>query len=161
MPASLVGVNTQVPNRLVALSIKAGRVPELGGFGTIRREVRAGDHARIDLMLQDGDNRQCFVEVKNCTLVENGVARFPDAVTQRGRKHLQVLQDLVAAGNRAVIFYLVQRMDAGVFRPADRIDSMYGKVLREAVAAGVEIFAYDVDIDLSAIRLARRLPCEL
>lgn len=161
MPTSLVGVNTQVPNRLVAESIRAGRVAELDGYGSIRREVKIGKNSRIDLLLHNSDGGQCLVEIKNCTLVTDGVARFPDAVTARGRKHLATLQAYVADGGRGIIFYLIQRMDADLFRPADGIDPAYGQALREAAAAGVEVLAYDVAIDLSSIRLAGRIPCEL
>jgi sugar fermentation stimulation protein A len=161
MPASLVGVNTQVPNRLTAHAIAAGDVDALCGYETIRREVKAGKNSRIDICLTSPDRRPCFVEVKNCTLVTDGVATFPDAVTVRGQKHLVELQDLVAAGCRCAMFFLVQRMDARRFAPADHIDAEYGKKLRQAVKNGVEILVYDVAIDLTAIRLNDRLPYDL
>lgn len=161
MPTSTVGVNTQIPNRLVAESIAAGRVAELTGYRSVQREASVGRHTRIDLLLQGPQRRDCLVEVKNCTLVSDGVARFPDAVTARGRKHLGELQAAVGQGVRAVIFFLIQRMDARVFEPADAVDPAYGAALREAAAAGVEALAYDVHIDLAAIRLARRVPCRL
>ncbi len=81
MPASLVGVNTLVPNRLVFESIKNGQIPELAGYDTLETEVGIGNHSRIDLMLSGSPQRQCYVEIKNCTLVADGVACFPDAVT--------------------------------------------------------------------------------
>ena len=158
MPSSLVGINTQVPNRLIFHAVKAGIVPELSGYETLRREVRAGDHTRFDLALYGGQKKTCFVEIKNSTLVENDAAYFPDAVTTRGKNHLVALKKLVSAGNRAVMFFLVQRMDARCFMPADHIDSAYGKELRQAAEAGVEMVAYDVHIDLEAIRLRNRLP---
>jgi sugar fermentation stimulation protein A len=161
MPTSLVGVNTQVPNRLVAHAIAAGDVDALRGYETIRREVRAGKNSRIDIRLTSPDRRPCFVEVKNCTLVTDGLATFPDAVTVRGQKHLVELQDLVAAGCRCTMFFLVQRMDAQRFAPADHIDVEYGKKLRQAVKNGVEILVYDVSIDLTQIRLNNRLLYEL
>lgn len=161
MPASLVGVNTQVPNRLVALAIAAGDVDALRGYDTIRREVKAGKNSRIDIRLTSPDRRPCFVEVKNCTLVAGGVATFPDAVTLRGQKHLVELQNLVADGCRCAMFFLVQRMDARRFAPADHIDAAYGKKLRQAVKNGVEILVYDVTIDLAGIRLNNTLPYDL
>ena len=160
MPASLVGVNTIVPNRLVKASIETGGVPELRGFDKVRTEVKYGGNSRVDILLESGKAR-CYVEVKNCTLVEDGVASFPDAVTTRGLKHLVELQEQVRQGNRAVMFYLIQRMDAEVFRPADHIDRAYGVELRRAVDTGVEMLAYDVSIDLKGIRLNRKLPCSL
>ncbi len=161
MPGSLVGVNTGVPNRLTAESIAAGAVAELRGYETVRREVKVGERSRIDLLLTGPDRRPCYVEVKNCTLVEKGVAAFPDAVTSRGQKHLEELETLVSAGNRCVMFFLVQRMDARIFEPADRIDPVYGEGLRRAAQKGVEILVYDTVIDLRTIRLHRRLPYRL
>ncbi len=161
MPTSLVGVNTQVPNRLTAHAIASGDVAELRGYDTVRREVKAGKNSRLDILLESKDRRSCYVEVKNCTLVIDKVATFPDAVTLRGQKHLMELQDLVAAGSRCAMFFLIQRMDAKSFAPADHIDPEYGKKLRKASQNGVEILVYDVSIDLKSIRLNDRVPCDL
>ena len=161
MPTSLVGINTLVPNRLIYASIIDGRVPELCGYETVQREVNIGDHTRIDLMLSSEVKGCCYVEIKNCTLVSDGIAYFPDAVTARGLKHLNELVQLTASGFRAVMFYFIQRMDAKLFKPADHIDANYGQKLRHAVNQGIEIMAYDVFIDFKQIRLNRRIPCEL
>lgn len=161
MPGSLVGVNTLVPNRLVFQAVQEGLIPELAGYKTTAREAGIGNNSRIDLLLSNGQNDRCYVEIKNCTLVDDGVALFPDAVTSRGLKHLHALEALVKAGCRSVMFYFIQRMDAGVFKPADYIDSDYGRGLRRAVSRGVEILAYDVWLDLGGIRLNRKIPCEL
>lgn len=150
MPSSLVGVNTLIPNRLTAHAIVTGQVEALSGYDQLAREVKVGDRSRLDIFLSAEERRPCYVEVKNCTLVSNGKARFPDAVTARGLKHLIELKRLVQKGCRTVMFYLIQRMDATSFSPADRIDPEYGQGLRAAVAAGVEILAYDVAIDLPA-----------
>jgi len=160
MPSSLVGVNTQVPNRLVADGARHGVIPELDGYEQWRREVPYGRSSRIDLLMERGPER-CYVEVKNCTLLEGHAARFPDAVTTRGLKHLRELRDQVAAGHRGVIFFLIQRMDAARFAPADRIDPAYGEALRRVVEAGVEALAWDVEIDLERIRLRRSVPVVL
>jgi len=160
MPTSLVGINTGVPNRLVKTSILAEKIHELTGFNRIRSEVGYGTNSRIDLLLEKGKKR-CFVEIKNCTLVDKGIAYFPDAVTSRGLKHLKELQQQVRKGDRGVMFYLVQRMDASLFRPADRIDPGYGRELRKALRNGVEILVYDVTLDLKGIRLNQPLPYEL
>ena len=161
MPGSLVGVNTLIPNRLVYQSVEACVVEELNGYDTIRREVKTGDKSRLDLLLEKGETDRCFVEIKNCTLVEDGIASFPDAVTLRGQKHLGELQRLIASGNRCVMFYLIQRMDAEVFKPADQIDPEYGRKLRRAVEHGVEILVYDVSVDLKRICLNRKIPYQL
>ena len=157
MPTSLVGVNTLVPNRLVKLAIQEGMVPELAEYDTIRSEVKYGVNSRIDLLLERSEKR-CFVEIKNCTLVTGGTAYFPDAVTTRGLKHLVELQEQVRRGHRAVMFYLIQRMDAIVFRPADHIDPDYGGELRKALKNGVEVLVFDVKLDLKGITLNQPLP---
>ena len=161
MEHSLVGVNTGIPNKLVKTSIETGMVQELSMYSTVKPEVKVGDHSRIDLLLTDDKGEKCFVEVKNCTLVHDKTATFPDAVTTRGLKHLVELQAQIKKGHRCVMFYLIQRMDADLFRPADTIDPDYGKELRKACRKGVEILAYDVDISLSEIVLNRPVPFEL
>lgn len=161
MPTSLVGVNTLVPNRLVHRTITAGKIAALCGYEKAVREVRVGHHSRIDLMLSNGDADRCYVEVKNCTLVEEGTALFPDAVTARGLKHLKELETLIADGARGVMFYLIQRMDASVFTPADRVDPAYGRRLRQAAGKGLEILVYDVRIDLESIVIHRQIPFRL
>lgn len=160
MPDSLVGVNTLVPNRLVRQGAEENAIRELSGYVRVRPEVKVGRDSRIDLLLEREDEH-CYVEIKNCTLVRDGTASFPDAVTTRGLKHLVELQNLVRTGHRAVIFFLIQRMDAERFAPADGIDPAYGAELRKARANGVEILAYDVRLDLDRIRLRRSVPCRL
>jgi len=160
MPTSLTGVNTLVPNWLVKRSIIEGKIQTLSGYQKIRTEVGYGHNSRIDLLLEDG-KEQCFVEVKNCTLVQDGIAYFPDAVTSRGLKHLVELQKQVREKKRGVMFYVVQRMDADGFGPAHHIDPAYGRELKRAVNNGVEIIVYDVLIDLMGISLNRPMPYEI
>jgi sugar fermentation stimulation protein A len=161
MPTSLVGVNTAVPNRLVREAIGDGAIPSLTGYESVRAEVRYGTNSRIDLLLEGRERGCCFVEIKNCTLVEQGIACFPDAVTARGLKHLQELQQQVQEGHRCVIFYLIQRTDAHLFKPADVIDPAYGRALRVAVQQGVEIMVWDVKISLEEIVIRNPVPCDL
>lgn len=153
MPGTLVGVNALVPNRLVYQALMTKQVPALKAYDAVHREVSIGNHSRIDLMLTRKTGERCYVEVKNSTWVTDGVARFPDAVTTRGRKHLETLAALVAKGHQAFMFFLIQRMDAGAFGPADDIDPEYGKALRQAVNSGVKMLVYDVSIDLKKITL--------
>lgn len=160
-PQTLIGINTLVPNRLVKLSIENGLIPELNGYETVRSEVKTSDHTRLDLMLESSEKPNCYIEIKNCTLVEEGRAMFPDAVTTRGQKHLYELMDLAAQGFRAVIFYLIQRTDARVFSPADGIDPDYGEGLRKAMKNGVEILAKDTLIDMELIQINRSIPVDL
>jgi sugar fermentation stimulation protein A len=160
MPNSFVGVNTGIPNRLVKLSIESGIIKEISGFDRIRSEVRYGSNSRIDILLEQ-DGRKCFIEIKNCTLAIDGIAYFPDAVTSRGLKHLKELQREVSSGNRAMMFYLVQRMDVKEFRPANHIDPIYALELKKAIDLGVEILVYDVTLDLDGISINKKLPFRL
>jgi sugar fermentation stimulation protein A len=156
-----VGVNTLLPNRLVEEAIAASLIPELRGYDRIRREVRYGsEKSRIDLLLES-DEARCWVEVKNATLVEDGRAYFPDAVTARGLKHLRELQAQVALGDRAALVFTLQRSDASSVSPADNVDPAYGAELRRAHAAGVEILAWQADVSIERIVLARALPVVL
>lgn len=158
---SLVGINTQVPNKLVRSALENRQVDELKEFTRVRWEVKTSDHTRLDLLLENKADEKCYVEIKNCTLVESGIALFPDAVTTRGQKHLDELVRLKKEGHRAVIFYLIQRMDAAVFTPAALIDPDYARKLKHAVENGVEILTRDVWIDSAMIRLRRALPVQL
>jgi sugar fermentation stimulation protein A len=161
MPTSLVGINTLVPNRLVWRSLELKRIPELSEYADIAREVKIGEHSRIDLMLTGRGGDRCYIEIKNCTLVTQGIAQFPDAVTSRGLKHLIELEKLAKAGHRCMMFYFIQRMDAKEFQPADPIDPEYGRRLRQAVEKGIEVLAYDVRIDMQGIELNKNIPCVL
>jgi len=153
-----VGINTLAANRLVAEAVRQGRLPELAGYLLLRREVHFGEHTRFDFLLERGSQR-CYVEVKNVTLVQDGIAFFPDAVTARGRRHLRELSAAAVQGHRAVIFFVVQRADAQLLRPADHIDPDYGATLRQAVAEGVECVAYRARVTRKDITLERRIPC--
>ena len=152
-----VNVDTGLPNALVAEAIAAGDVPELAGYGDLRREVKYGESSRIDILLESGEER-CYVEVKSTTLAEGGLARFPDAVTERGRKHLEELARMRAEGHRAIIFFCVSRADVERFAPADDIDPRYGEALRRVVELGVEPLAYTTEVRPDSFALGRRLP---
>ncbi len=155
-----VGINTGLPNRIVAEAIAQGKIPELDGYRKIRREIKYGENSRVDILLENGTEK-CYVEVKNVTLEEEGAALFPDSVTIRGQKHLRELMNMVAAGHRAVIFFLVQRADCSVVAPADDIDPEYGRLLRETAAKGVETLAYRADVQPTAISIECKLPIVL
>lgn len=158
-PGILVGINTHRANGLVREAIEHGTIEALGGYSTIRSEVRYGnENSRIDLLLEANEKPNCWVEVKSVTLVENGIAYFPDAVSTRGAKHLRELAQMAARGDRAVIFFCVQRADAEALRPADHIDPLYGRMLREALKAGVEAIAYRAAVSPEEIRLSDQIP---
>jgi sugar fermentation stimulation protein A len=161
MPGSLVGVNTNTPNRLVFETLRNGMIEEFAEYAVVKREVSIAKGVRIDIAMGNESADRCYLEIKNCTLVEGGIARFPDAVTERGRRHLIELERLAAEGYRCAMFYLIQRMDAERFAPAADIDPAYSRQLTAAKAGGLEILAYDVNIDLAGIRLNRSLPVDI
>ncbi len=155
----LVGINTILPNTLAREGIEQGIITELQGYDTIRKEVPYGrEGSRIDLLLQNGENNKCYVEVKNVTLVEDRIAFFPDAVSQRAAKHLRELEAMVKKDHRGVILYCVQRKDAREVRPADSIDPVYGQTLRKSIDQGVEAIAYQASVSTSEIKITNRLP---
>ena len=159
LPDVLVGINTILPNKLVKEAIENTTIKELQGYNRIRPEVPYGqEKSRIDLLLNNDRQDLCYVEVKNVTMVENNIALFPDAVSERGSKHLRELVEMVKQGHRAVIFYCVQRCDAKEVRPADAIDPVYGETLREALSQGVEALAYRAEVSTTAVLLKHPLP---
>lgn len=151
-----VGINTLHPNKLVPEAVQSGVIAELSGYLSIRREVKVSAHTRLDLCLE-GPNGNCFIEVKNVTLAMNGTAAFPDAVSERGTKHLKELMRLKRQGHRAAIVFVIQRGDCSTFRPADEIDSEYGRWLRKAVKAGVEVLPYRAKVTAREIVLTDRI----
>ena len=149
-----VGVNTMHPNRLVMEALP--RLPEFQGYDVYKREVRVGDHTRLDFCLE-GKEGLCYMEVKNVTLKEGERALFPDAVTERGLKHLKVLEGLAAMGHRASMFYLVQRSDCRAFDVARDIDPAYARGLEAALKQGVEVVTYGCHVSLEGISLTHPL----
>jgi sugar fermentation stimulation protein A len=151
-----VGVNTSAPLRLLQAAFRAGRLPGARGYANFRREVACGD-SRLDALLE-GPGGRLWVECKNVTLVEDGgVAQFPDAVTERGRKHLYALARAREAGDRAALFFCVQRGDAACFGPAWAVDPAYGEALQEVLDKGVELWAYRALVTPRGLDLGPRL----
>jgi sugar fermentation stimulation protein A len=156
---ALVGINTAHPNGIVAEAIAEGAVPELAGYDILRREVRYGKNSRIDILLSGAGKPDTYVEVKNVHLSRvPGLSEFPDSVTARGAKHLAELSDMVAAGHRAVMFYFVHRDDTTAFRLARDIDPTYAAAFDRALAAGVEMLAYQCRVTPEEVAVTRRLP---
>lgn len=162
LDGALVGVNTSNPNRIAAEALAEGRIPELAGYASARREVKYGTSSRIDLLLEDPAKPPCYVEVKNVHLRRAGaLAEFPDSVTARGAKHLRELAAVVAAGSRAVQLFVIQRGDCDAFDVARDIDPGYDAALKDAIAAGVEPLVYACDVTLKGVTLAGRAPMRL
>jgi len=156
---ALVGVNTMLPNRLVAEALAAGAIPELAGYATVRREVRYGDNSRVDFLLEAPDRPACWVEVKSVTLSRSaGLAEWPDCVSARGARHIAELEAVVARGERAVVLFLVQRNDCDRFALAADLDPAFSRALATAVAVGVEVLAYGCEMGSERIGIASRLP---
>ncbi len=152
-----IGVNPMRANGVVAEALREDKVPQLSGYGSLRREVSVGD-SRIDIVL---GGERCFVEVKSVTLKQRGAFRFPDAVTKRGWKHLERLTELVESGKQAAIFFLIQRCDASRFSPAADIDPQYARLLCQAAEKGVKLLAYRARLTASSIKLGSAVPVAL
>ncbi len=162
-----VGINTSNPNTLAMEWVEEGVIPGLEGITRLRREVKWED-SRFDLYGEmdeglegGGSGSGCFIEVKNVSLKEGDRALFPDAVTLRGRKHLETLIRVKKSGLRAVMLYIVQRMDVRIFSPARSIDPAYGKALNKAVRQGVEVIVAQARVTPGGIEYHRLLPVEL
>ncbi|MCV6588840.1 MAG: DNA/RNA nuclease SfsA [Marinobacterium sp.] len=160
---ALACINTGRANALVKEAIERGVIRELQGYTRLRQEVKYGEeNSRIDLLLENGEQPDAWIEIKNVTLLEeNGWGSFPDAVTARGAKHLRELMGVVAQGQRAVLLFCVPHGGIERVRPADHIDAKYGLLLREAAAAGVEILACGAAPTPAGVTLSRMLPVDL
>jgi len=155
-----IGVNTMLTNKIVAEAILEGRIRELQNIDTLTREVVTSKSSRLDLLLERGKEK-IYVEIKNCSLVEDGWAMFPDAVTARGTKHLNELATLVEQGHKGIIFFCIQRTDADRFRPAAHIDPLYAETLAEVSKKGVQILAYQAEVLPESIIIQKSIPCFL
>ncbi len=150
------GVDTAVPNRALKAALIAGEVPELAEYGQVLPEQKYGEKSRIDFLLRGDGLTDAYVEVKSVTLCRQaGLAEFPDSVTARGTKHLGELAAMVAAGHRAVMFYLVQRTDCAEMALAADIDPAYAAAFETARAAGVEVICYDTQISPKGVELGK------
>lgn len=159
---TLIGTLPGRANELAEKAVQSGIIAELGGYASLRREVKYGENSRIDLLLEGPGRPPCWVEVKNVHWMRQpGLAEFPDGVTSRGTKHLGELVTRVQAGDRAVQLFVVQRHDCTRLRPADDTDPVYGDALRAAHAAGVEILAYRCEVTPVGIAITDPMGVEL
>ncbi len=155
-----VGIHPVRANPVVAEALTRGLVPALAGFTGLRREARWDDGGRADFRLETPGRPSTWVEVKNVTLALSGLALFPDAPTERGRKHLRVLAARARAGERAVLLFAVSRPDVTAAGPADGIDPEYGRLLREVLDAGVEVIAHRMRVGRAGLVLGDRIRVE-
>lgn len=160
-----IGVNTARPNQVVCEGIAAGRIPALAGYARLRREVPYGPpglpRGRIDIGLSQGPGPDALVEVKNVTLLEGTALRFPDAVSERGRKHLDLLLAAVRSGLRGVILFAANRPEGDRVGPAWGVDPRYGRRLLEVVELGVEVLAVRLVHGPGTIEAGDLLPLDL
>ncbi len=155
----LVGINTNHPNKLVAEAIEGGVVSALKGYPGLRREVKYGKNSRIDILLECAEKGVCYVEIKNVHMMRKaGLAEFPDSITERGAKHLVEMSDMVRAGHRAVMVYLIQRSDAKSLSLAADVDPKYVQAFKLAAAAGVEAIALRCRVTPEQIAVEKAVP---
>ena len=157
-----IGINTSRANDLVEQAIIDGKIVPLTGYEQLRREVKYGDeNSRIDIFMSAENRADCYVEVKSVTLLEApvsaGIGYFPDAISQRGAKHLRELMLMQQHGKRAVLFFCVQHTGIRQVQPADHIDQHYGELLRCAADAGVEVLAFKVRKTTRGLVLSRQI----
>lgn len=150
---AMVGVNTSHPNALVQEAILGGHLVDFTGYDSLKREVKYGQNSRIDILLSSPGRPFCYIEIKNVHSKRGNIVDFPDAVTERGAKHLREMMDMVSLGHRAAMVYVVQRQDGDQFSFAEDIDPVYAQTAREAFAAGVESFVYPCSMTVEGITL--------
>ncbi len=155
----LVSIDARLPGPLLVEAVRSGGLEEFEGYTEVQEEIRL-DHSRIDILLR-GPKGRCWVEAKSVTLVVDGVALFPDAITARGTRHVQTLAAAVARGDCAAVVFVVQRDDALQFRPHDVSDPVFGRALRAAAQLGVRVYAYTCTVTPQHIRINRRIPVVL
>ncbi len=154
----IVSIDSRIPNKLILEALKNDEIEEFSGYNHIKPEFAYGN-SRFDFLLTNG--KPCIIEAKSCTLVNNGIALFPDAVTERGSRHLLELIKAKKEGYRACVLFLVQRTDAKYFSPNDETDPKFGKSLRKASKNGVEIYAYTSELKGNEIKIKKRIPVKI
>ncbi|MCY4304477.1 MAG: DNA/RNA nuclease SfsA [Aestuariivita sp.] len=152
------GVDTTIPNRILRHALEAHSIPQLNQYDSVQPEIKVNKGSRIDFLLTAKKQPNTYIEVKSVTLMrQKGMAEFPDAVTERGTRHLQELERISNQGHRAILFFLVQRTDCRHLTIADDIDQIYAHTLKQAQTAGVEILAYGSQINSKEITLGTKI----
>ena len=155
----LVNMDSQAPNQMAAEALAEGKIVEIGEVDFLKREVKY-ENSRFDLFYQKGDKKG-FIEVKGVTLEENSVAKFPDAPTERGAKHLRELIKAKEEGYEAAVLFVIQMKGVKEFRPNEERDKNFTEALREAAKAGVEILAYDCGVQVGQVWIENQIPVVL
>ncbi len=157
--ATLVSIDARLPSALAEQALRAGRLPGLEYLSMVRREVPLGQ-SRIDL-LADHNGRRCWIETKSVTLVRDGIALFPDAPTARGRRHVLELTAAAQDGDKSVVLFVVQRVDARYFKPNTLADPQFAEALALASAKGVEVVAVRCQVGPEFVAIDAAIPVEL
>ena len=153
-----VGVNTHRANRIVEEALISNKIRSLKKILELKREVKYGENSRIDFLVNNNMDEEIYVEVKNVTLsLKKGVAEFPDAITERGSKHLKELQKIKNKKTRAIMLYLIQRDDCKYFQIAKKIDEKYNSNLKKAIKSGVEILCYNCKFENNKIQIDKKI----
>lgn len=158
---SLISIDSQAPNKIVEEAIKNGMIAELDGYGYIKREVFY-QNSRFDLFLkkdeQSGKDKSCYIEVKGVTLEIDGIAKFPDAPTERGARHLRELMAAHLEGYRAAVIFLIQLENVKSFTPNSLMDNQFGEALKAAHDNGVEVLPYNCIVSEKEIVISEKIP---
>lgn len=153
-----IGINTHNANKLVVEGIAQGRIPELNGYSQMRTEVKYGqESSRIDILLEDPHKPAHYVEIKSVTLLQQGEGFFPDAKTARGVKHLRELAAISQMGCQASLLFCVQHTGIKTVEAASHIDPEYARLLTEVHQQGVQVLAYDCQINQEKIEINQSL----
>ena len=155
----LVNVDSQAPNQMAAEALAEGKIEEIGEVDFLKREVKY-ENSRFDIYYQKGEKKG-FIEVKGVTLEEKGIAKFPDAPTERGAKHLKELIKAKEEGYEAAVLFVIQMKGTKAFRPNEERDKNFTAALREAAEAGVKILAYDCGVQVGKVWIEEKIPVEL
>jgi|TARA_B100000035_G_C20937676_1_gene525976 sugar fermentation stimulation protein A len=156
----LISLVSALPNRFVLESLEESSLPMLTNYKLVQPEVSHGNH-RFDFLLKDRNGTPFYLEVKSVTYVENGLAKFPDAVTERGARHAKALAQLVKEGNGAGILFVCQRSDANRFEPMWNQDPEFAKVLLAAKEAGVGVWCITTQVSETEMRFGKEIPVNL
>lgn len=154
---NLISIDSRIPNKLVYEALKNREIAELAGYEKIKGEISYGS-SRLDFLILSPNNKRALIEVKSVTLVRDGIAYFPDAVTSRGVRHITELIKAKGEGYDAIIIFVVQRSDARAFAPDTETDPAFAQSLKQAKDEGVAILPYICQVRLKEIRLSRRIP---
>ena len=160
----LISMDSQAPNRIVEEAVRNGLLEDIGRYEYVKREAFYGN-SRFDLLLKknelSGKDESCYIEIKGVTLEVDGVAKFPDAPTERGARHLLELADACLEGYRAAVIFLIQMENVRYFTPNTQMDERFAEALRVAAEKGVEVLAYDCKVSESEITISKKIPVVL